>query len=162
MAAWLEFFLSASLFFAQSVKHSQSQKVPQYDAAAIIKLVTVRVLDKDGRPVTDLKREDFVLYDNGKKKIITEFEIHTLSEEGMRVRPSGEATDLVRSVKGMNRRLLIFLEIQGSDVIGMANAKQAALHFVDTQVQPGDQVGTLGFSPMEGFLVREYPTSEHV
>ncbi len=161
IAAWLAVFLSASLFFAQSVKHSQSQKVPQYDAAAIIKLVTVRVLDKDGRPVTDLKREDFVLYDNGKKKIITEFEIHTLSEEGMRVRPSGEATDLVRSVKGMNRRLLIFLDIQGSDVIGMANAKQAALHFVDTQLQPGDEVGILGFSPMKGFLVREYLTTDH-
>jgi VWFA-related protein len=147
--------------FAQSKEAFQSQKVPQHDAAAIIKLVTVRVLDQEGRPVTDLKKDDFVLYDNGKKKIITEFEVHTLSEEGMKVLPSGEAADLARSVEGMNRRLFIFLDIQGSDVNGMANAKQAALHFVDTQLRPGDEVGILGFSPLRGFLIQEYLTTDH-
>lgn len=147
--------------FAQSGKDSQNQKIPQHDAAAIIKLVMVRVLDQEGRPVTDLKKEDFVLYDNGKKKIITEFEVHTLNEEGMKVLPSGEATDLAKSVKGMNRRLFIFLDIQGSDINGMANAKQAALHFVDTQLRPGDEVGILGFSPLRGFLIKEYLTTDH-
>jgi VWFA-related protein len=147
--------------FAQSKEGFQSQKVPQHDAAAIIKLVMVRVLDRGGRPVTDLKKEDFVLYDNGKKKIITEFEVHTLSEEGMKVLPSGEAADLARSVEGMNRRLFIFLDIQGSDVNGMANAKQAALHFVDTQLRAGDEVGILAFSPMRGFLIQEYLTKDH-
>jgi len=160
IAAFFVVILSISLLFGQSEKDSQSQKVPQHDAAAIIKLVTVRVLDQEGRPVTDLKKEDFVLHDNGKKKVITEFEVHTLSEEGMKVRPSGEATDLAKSVKGMNRRMLIFLDIQGSDVNGMANAKQAALHFVDTQLLPGDEVGILGFSPTRGFLIQEYFTSD--
>jgi VWFA-related protein len=153
--------LSVSPIFAQSEKNSQSKNVPQHDAAAIIKLVTVRILDQEGRPVTDLKKEDFVLYDNGKKKVITEFEVHTLSEEGMKVLPSGEATDLTKSVKGMNRRLLIFLDIQGSDITGMANAKEAALHFVDTQLRPGDEVGILGFSPTRGFLIQEYLTTDH-
>ncbi len=147
--------------FAQSGKESRSQKVPQHDAAAIIKLVTVRVLDREGRPVTDLKKEDFILYDNEKKRVITEFEVHTLGEEGMKILPSGEATDLAKSVKGMNRRLLIFLDIQGSDINGMANAKQAALHFVDTQLRPGDEVGILGFSPTRGFLIKEYLTTDH-
>jgi VWFA-related protein len=160
IAAFFAVFLSVSHLFTQSEKDSQEQKVPQHDAAAIIKLVTVRILDQEGRPVTDLKKEDFVLHDNGKKKIITEFEVHILSEEGMKVRPSGEATDLAKSVKGMNRRLLIFLDIQGSDVNGMANAKEAALHFVDTQLRPGDEVGILGFSPTRGFLIKEYLTTD--
>ena len=160
IAAFFAVFLSVSLLFTQSEKDSQEQKVPQHDAAAIIKLVTVRILDQEGRPVTDLKKEDFVLHDNEKKKIITEFEVHTLSEEGMIVRPSGEAPDLAKSVKGMNRRLLIFLDIQGSDVNGMANAKEAALHFVDTQLLPGDEVGILSFSPTRGFLIKEYLTTD--
>ena len=154
-------FLSVSLIFGQSKKDSSQQRVPQHDAAAVIKLVAVRVLDQDGRPVTDLKKEDFILYDNGEKKIITEFEVHTLSEAGMEVRSSGQASELAKAVKGMNRRLFIFLDIQGSDVNGMANAKQAALHFVDTQLRPGDEVGILGFSPMRGFFIQEYQTTDH-
>ena len=161
IAACFAVILSVSLLFAQSEKDSQGQKVPQHDAAAIIKLVTVRILDQEGRPVTDLKKEDFVLHDNGKKKVITEFEVHTLSEEGMKVLPSGETADLAKSVRGMNRRLLIFLDIQGSDINGMANAKEAALHFVDTQLRPGDEVGILGFSPTRGFLIQEYMTTDH-
>ena len=157
----LVIILSVSFLSGQSEKDTQNKKVPQHDAAAIIKLVTVRILDKEGRPVTNLNKEDFVLYDNGKKKVITEFEVHTMSEEGMKVSPSGEATDLAKSVKGMNRKLLIFLDIQGSDVNGMANAKEAALHFVDTQLRLGDEVGILGFSPTRGFLIQEYLTTDH-
>jgi VWFA-related protein len=153
--------LSVSLLFGQSKEDPSQQKVPQHDAAAVIKLVAVRVLDQDGRPVTDLKKEDFILYDNGEKKIITEFEVHTLSEAGMEVRSSGQASELSDTVKGMNRRLFLFLDIQGSDVNGMANAKKAALHFVDTQLRPGDEVGILGFSPMSGFFIQEYLTTDH-
>ena len=154
--------LSVSFIFGQSKKDLQRQRVPQYDTAAVIKLVAVRVLDQDGRPVTDLKKEDFILYDNGEKKIITEFEVHTLSEAGMEVRSSGQASELANTVKGMNRRLFLFLDIKGSDVNGMANAKKAALHFVDTQLRPGDEVGILGFSPMRGFIIQEYLTTDHM
>ncbi len=153
--------LSVSLVFGQSKKDPSQQNVPQHDTAAVIKLVAVRVLDQDGRPVTDLKMKDFILYDNDEKKVITEFEVHILSEAGMEVRSSIQASDLAKAVKGMNRRLFIFLDIQGSDVNGMANAKQAALHFVDTQLRPGDEVGILGFSPMRGFFIQEYLTTDH-
>lgn len=153
--------LSVTLMFGQSEKDSQRQRTLQHDASAVIKLVTVRVLDQDGRPVIDLQKEDFILYDNGEKKVITEFEVHTLSEAGMEVRSSDQKIDLAEAVKGMNRRLFIFLDIQGSDVNGMANAKKAAVHFVDTQLRPGDEVGILGFSPMKGFFIQEYLTTDH-
>ena len=153
--------LSVSLLSGQSKKDPPKQRVPQYDTAAVIKLVAVRVLDQDGRPVTDLKKENFILYDNGKKQIITEFEVHTLSEAGMEVRSQGQASDLAKAVKGMNRRLFIFLDIQGSGATGLANAKKAALHFVNTQLRPGDEVGILGFSYMTGFFIQEYLTTDY-
>ncbi len=153
--------LSVSPLSGQSKKDPPKQRVPQHDAAAVIKLVAIRVLDQDGRPVTDLKKEDFILYDNGKKQIITEFEVHTLSEEGMEVRSPGQASDLAEAVKGINRRLFIFLDIQGSGVTGLVNAKKTALHFVDTQLRPGDEVGILGFSYMTGFFIQEYLTTDY-
>lgn len=153
--------LSVSLISGQSKKVTQGQRTPQYDAAAVVKLVTVRVLDKDGRPVTNLQKEDFILSDNGKKKDITEFEVHTMSEASVEVRPSGQVSDLAGVTKGMNRRLFIFLDIQGSDVNGMVNAKKAALHFVDTKLQSGDEVGIIGFASMTGFFIKEYLTTDH-
>ena len=153
--------LSVFLFSGQTKKDRQEQRTPQYDAAAVVKLVTVRVLDKDGRPVTNLQKEDFILSDNGKKKDITEFEVHTMSEAGVEERPSDQVSDLAGVTKGMNRRLFIFLDIQGADVNGMVNAKQAALHFVDTQLQSGDEVGVIGFASMTGFFIKEYLTTDH-
>ena len=94
IATCLSVILCVTLASGQTKKGSQRQKVPRHDAAAILKLVTVRVLDHEGHPVTSLRKQDFVLYDNGKKKVITEFEVHELSEEGMKVRASGEATSL--------------------------------------------------------------------
>jgi len=152
--------LSVSLFSGQTKKDTQGQRTPQYDAAAVVKLVTVRVLDKDGRPVTNLRKEDFILSDNGKKKDITEFEVHTMSEAGVEVRPSDQVSELAGVTKGINRRLFIFLDIQGSDVNGMVNAKQAALHFVDTKLQTGDEVGIIGFASMTGFFIKEYLTTD--
>lgn len=142
-------------------KASSVQRQPEHDAAAVVKLVMVRVLDQDGRPVTDLQREDFILYDNAEKKVITEFEVHTLSGVDRKARSPDRVSSLAEKAKGMNRRLFIFLDIQGSDVIGMVNAKQAALHFVDTQLRPGDEVGILGFSPMKGVFIQEYLTKDH-
>lgn len=149
------------VLLAGALSASHLQKVPQHDAAAAVKLVTVRVLDRDGRPVTDLRKEDFILFDNGKKQTITEFEVHTISEEGMKVSSPDKAAELAETVEGMNRRIFIFLDIQGSDINGMANAKKAALHFVDTQLRPGDEVGILGFSRMTGFFIQEYLTTDH-
>jgi VWFA-related protein len=160
-AVCFAFFSSFSLLFSHSYRESQRQKIPQHDAAAIVKLVTVRVLDQEGRPVTDLQKEDFILYDNGKKKVITEFEVHILTGEGMKVGPSEEEAEPARQVEGMNRRIFIFLDIQGSDVTGMANAKKAALHFIETMLQPGDELGILGYSPTRGFLIQDYLTTDH-
>jgi VWFA-related protein len=161
IASSLVFISLVSLLAARSNADPEGQKIPQHDAAAIIKLVTVRVLDQEGRPVTDLKKEDFVLHDNGEKKVITEFEVHILSGEGIKAGSSEEAAKEAMQIEGMNRRMFIFLDIQGSDVTGNANAKKAALHFIDTMLMPGDELGLLGFSPTRGFLIQEYLTTDH-
>jgi len=51
----------------------------QYQVSVIRKLIYVMVTDDRGQPVTDLSKEDFILYDNGKEKLLTEFENHTMS-----------------------------------------------------------------------------------
>ena len=60
----------------------------------------------------------------------------------------------------MNRKFFFFLDQQGSDQAGKNKAKTVALHFLDTQVRPGDQVAVIGFYSMSGFYIREYLTSD--
>ena len=134
----------------------------RHDAAAIVKLVSVRVLGPDGRPLTGLRKEDFSIYEDGQPKTITEFEVHALTEAGMTVmpQPPGAADAAVRKGGANVRKIFIFLDQQASDEAGRVKARTAAFRFLDTQVRPGDQVAVIGFYHISGFFIREYLTSD--
>jgi len=138
----------------------QDQQILHYDASALVKLVAVRVLDKDGRPVMGLKKGDFVLTDNGETKTITEFESHTRPEEGMTGAPAEPGVPAAPRILEMNRKIFMFLDLQGNDENGNMNAKTAALSFVATRLRRGDEVGVLGYSPTRGFFIQEYLTAD--
>jgi VWFA-related protein len=135
------------------------QKIPRHDAAAIVKLVPVRVLDQAGRPVTGLKKEDFVLYDNQERKTITEFEVHGLADVGPALQKIKAALGPT-PIPEMKRKYFIFLDIQGSDVNGATNAKKAAQAFVEAKLQPGDEAAVLYYAPMTGLKMVEYLTTD--
>lgn len=66
------------LFTAALVSPAQQPVTPEQATPAIrvttrLVLVDVIVADKDGKPITDLKPEDFLLEDNGKKQTISMF-----------------------------------------------------------------------------------------
>jgi VWFA-related protein len=144
------------------VGQERGQERPlRHDAAATVRLVAVRVLGPDGRPFHGLRKEDFTLYEDGQAKTITEFEVHAMIETGMMITPappSGEAAG--RAAGAAARKLFFFLDQQASDQAGKDKAKVAALHFLGTQVRPGDQVAVLGWYAMSGFYIREYLTAD--
>jgi len=134
----------------------------RHEASAVVKLVPVRVLGPDGRPVLGLKKEDFILYEDDAPRKITEFEAHALTgadtTQAPRVSPSGKEESL--RAGGMNRKLFIFFDFQRSDREGKIKASRAALQFLDREVRPGDEVGVLGFYSMSGFVIRQYLTTD--
>ncbi|RPI75685.1 MAG: VWA domain-containing protein [Desulfobacteraceae bacterium] len=157
IGGWLPAIL---LFWSAS---TGSQQIPRHDASAALKLVSVRVVDEAGRPVAGMRKEDFTLTDNGVAQTITAFEVHALSLTGMTLlRP--DLADAGRTAPSaapaLNRKIFIFLDLQGEDERGAAAAKTTALHFLDTKAGPGDEVGVIGFSPMRGFFIQEYLTSD--
>jgi VWFA-related protein len=154
---------AAFVFAALGQQDRRAQEPPlRHDAAAVIKLVPVRVLGEDGRPVTGLRKEDFTLYEDGQRKTVTEFEVHALTEAGMTVTPAlpPGAGAAARRSGAMNRKFFFFLDQQASDRAGKVKARTAALRFLDTQVRPGDEVAVIGFYAMSGFYIREYLTSD--
>jgi VWFA-related protein len=150
-------FLTGAAVFVPP--QDQVQKIPRHDAAAVVKLVPVRVLDLAGKPVTGLKKEDFILYDNQERKTITEFEVHGLADVGPALRKIETALGTT-PIPELSRKYFLLLDIQGSDVNGTANAKKAAQAFVDTKLLPGDEVAVLYYAPMTGLNVVEYLTAD--
>jgi VWFA-related protein len=151
--------LVPALFFPGQRQPQPQQKIPRHDAAAVVKLVPVRVLDTAGNPVIDLKKEDFVLFDNKERKVITEFEVHRLQRIPANLDLAGPELGTT-PVPEMGRKYFLYLDIQGSDANGTANAKKAAIEFVETRLLPGDEAALLYYASMTGLNMVEYLTGD--
>lgn len=142
-----------------------AQKELQHEVAVTLKLIQVYVTDKEGNPVTNLKKEDFIIWDNGKLQKITDFETHFTDlptkdrKPALAVKPPEKAVPSPSPVR-MNRKFFLFLDIQRNDPIGMIKSKRVARYFVETQIQPGDEVGVFSFQPSAGFVLHEYLTQD--
>ena len=65
----------------------QSQQPPTIRSRTTLVPVDVRVIDRDGKPVTDLKKEDFTVLENGIRQDVRFFDMHTLTPEAPRPGP---------------------------------------------------------------------------
>lgn len=151
--------------FAQagpSGQETRQDRPLRHDAAAVVKLIAVRVLGPEGRPVAGLSKGDFRLFEDGQPKTITEFEVHAITPAGMTLEPpappSGQAA--AWAAGAMNRKLFFFFDQQASDRAGKDKALAAALRFLDAEIRPGDEVAILGWYAMSGFFIREYLTTD--
>lgn len=145
---------------ASGASQNQAQKVLRHDAAAVVKLVPVRVLDATGRPVRGLGKGDFALRDNGELKTITEFEAHESGDTGFA--DAANAADLaaarVRPETG--RKYFFILDMQATGMFGNRDAKNAVLEFVENHLHPGDEACVMTFGALTGLVLREYLTAD--
>lgn len=160
------FFYSSLIFLHSEITQEEKiQKTLQHEAAVTLKLIQVYVTDKEGNPVSDLKKEDFKLWDNEKQQKITDFETHVFVFPKKEPEPAQAVVSPEKIVPSlppipMNRKFFIFLDIQRNDPIGVIKSKRVARYFVETQIQPGDEVGVFSFQPSAGFVLHEYLTTD--
>jgi len=148
----------------ESIQTQKYQKALQYEVTVVLKLVQVFVTDKNGNPVTDLTKDDFILHDNGKLQTITDFEKHISAKPDKKVEETLEEVKLPPPQKiqtRMNRKFILLLDVDRNSVRGLALSKKAALHFIDTQVQSTDEVGVFSYSSLGGLVIHEYLTTDH-
>lgn len=114
-------------------------------------LVNLVARDKKGNLVRDLKKEDFTLFEDGKKQEISTFDFENVDQmltagaaEPMVSGTTGEAS-LLRAKKiepsldARNRRLmLLFFDFSAMDPEQIDRAVDAAKKFVATAMQPAD------------------------
>jgi VWFA-related protein len=141
----------------------QEQPQLRHEVKVTLKLVQVYVTDKKGNPVLDLSKDDFLVNDEGEKQDLTEFEKHvlTLPSEREAAPAAVVATPASPSRELMPRKFFLFFDYAFNNAIGIEKSRKAALHFVDTQVQPQDEVGVLSYSAMKSLRLHEYLTTDH-
>jgi len=147
----------------------QLQKPLQHEVSVTLKLVQVYVTDKKGKPVQDLQKSDFIVYDKGQRKEITDFEKHILNRPPVKAEPQPAEEKIVPTTLppgdqvplAITRKFFLFLDFAFNNQQGVNKSKEAALHFIDTELSPGDQVGLLSYSMLKGLSIHEYLTTNH-
>lgn len=98
--------------------------------------VDVLVLDKDNRPVSGLKREDFQLYDNDKLQEITHFSYEVSKQRG------GETSALPKTIAPgeLNRVIAFVIDTLHMNPDSVYRTRVMLQDFVDKQMSAGDLV----------------------
>ena len=136
----------------------QLQKPLQHAVSVALKLIQVYVTDKNGDPVPGLTPADFEISDDGAPMRITDLEYHTavLPGAGAAAAPAEKS-----AAAKLNRKFILWLDFGFNDPSGIKRAKEAGLHFLDTQVRPEDQIALISSSSLTGIAVNEYLTGDH-
>lgn len=149
-----------------TIQKKTNQKELQHEVTVTLKLIQVYVMDKDSNPVMDLGIDDFEIYDGKKRMELTEFEEYTLTlptdekkpEEPV-IKPESEKE--VSPQEKITRKFFLFFDFAYNNATGFEKSKDAALHFIDTQLHPTDEVGVLSYSSMMSLILHEYLTTDH-
>ena len=112
--------------------------------------VSALVLDKHGNPITDLKKEDFEIYDEGKRQSIRLFSAAAASLPGsMESPPAGPPpvshsplvySNRVEESSRSNAITIILVDEGGATWEELAFARSRIVRFL-RQIQPGDRIG---------------------
>lgn len=143
---------------------TKEQQALQYEVTVTLKLVQVYVADRKGNPVVDLTKEEFTIYDNGKKQSVTEYEKHILALPPAKAELQPELTQEAIPAQPselISRKFFLIFDFAYNNSRGLLKSKQAALHFINTQLQPSDEVGLLSYSASRSLTLHEYLTTNH-
>jgi VWFA-related protein len=140
------------------------QKPLQHEVAVTLKLIQVYVTDKNGKPAANLDKSAFRVFDNGELQTITEFERHMAPAALLGATEPSAKEALVpteTAAPRMGRKFFVLIDLDSNDFEGIARSRTAALHFLDTQTLPSDEVGVFSSSSMRGIILHTYLTMDH-
>jgi VWFA-related protein len=127
------------------------QTRPQFRASTTLVPVDVRVLDRRGRPVTDLTQDDFTVLEDGVPQAISHFSSHAM----VAMEPTPERARLLRTTRSLEaepQEHRVFLILLGRGRLqGPSKGLDATLHFVRNQLLPQDLVAVQAWNRATDF-----------
>ena len=118
--------------------------------------VDVRVVDKDGKPITDLKQSDFTIAEDGIPQTIRHFSTQALiAEKTVTPAPVRPALRKAATPEIATQNKRVFLIVIGRAGFGGANGPSkevpGLINFVRTRLLPQDQVSILAYNRATDF-----------
>ena len=160
----------AAMVWAVPQTSGPTQKPLQHEVAVTLKLIQVYVTDKNGKPAMNLGKADFRLFDNGQPVTITDFEVSRAPDVSPGPPPPSAKTGMTAVLPArpspsppaaqLGRKFFFFFDLDSNDLPGIAKARAAALHFLDTAVQPADEVGVFSYTFMSGIVMHAFLTAD--
>jgi VWFA-related protein len=117
--------------------------------------IDVQVTDRDGKPIKDLKQEQFRVSEDGKPQNISTFEYNdieqietagTAGEEPITI-PLGAVSspEAVKSVARDHRMIVLFFDLTSLQAEDLLRSTRAAERYIREQMTPADLVGVVAF-----------------
>lgn len=157
MAVWIGALAAGAGAIAQAPETPEvrgHESAPSFRIRVESNLVTVTVVvrDKDGRPVGNLERKDFRLFDSGKPQEITGFRIETTAPKPAAAEaPASKPREAIAPVAPPTpqRFVALFFDDFHMPVEDVARTRNAAWHYVSTAVGAEDRVAIFTSSAKE-------------
>ena len=159
---WILGSAACLLVLMRAAGQAPAQQAPlRHEVSVTLKLVQVYVTDKSGRPVADLTRDEFRVFDGGKRVVVTEFERHEVrsAEQAVEARPAAPVPS-PPEIPSIKRKFILFFDFAFNTHKGVAAGVQAALDFLDDKVGPGDETALVSYSMLGGLKIHEFLTPD--
>jgi VWFA-related protein len=153
--------LCLGLLFSSTHAQQQSQQQAPQQTDDVIRISTdliqtdVTVLDKQGRFVDNLRREQFELLIDGKPQPITFFErlkAGSTSEETQLAAAKGSPGKEVVRLTERGRTIFFYLDDMHLSASSLIRTRKMLLQFVEKEMRPNDQVAITSANGQVGFL----------
>jgi VWFA-related protein len=130
-------FLLPSLWLALA---PGPQTTPSFPTEIEVITIDAVVVDREGRPVTGLAREDFRVIEDGKPREIVSFEAYDRGGTTIDETPPAPVATNARGTELRGRAFALLLDDVFTPLQGSAEVRQAAESFLRNSVGPGDEV----------------------
>jgi len=101
---------------------------------------------RDGKPITDLQRDEIELLEDGKPQTVKDFEhvrVATSVPQDLRVEPNTVTESREMAADARARVFVVFLDTYHTTVEGSANMRQPLIRFIDRLLGPDDLVAVM-------------------
>jgi VWFA-related protein len=136
---------------AQPRNQGARQEIPAFRSRVTLVPLDVRVLDRDGKPVTDLMQADFTIREDAVPQAIAHFDAHGLVPEA----PPPRTRPALRQAPGDQltaQRGRTFLIVLGRNRIQQPfDGVGAMIQFVRERLLPQDQVAVMAYNRVTDF-----------
>lgn len=136
----------------QKAPSSSEQRPPAVTLETTLIQLDVFVTDKSGRPVTDLRREDFAVFENGAPQVVTHFSVESFDASyEPPATAEGQAAPRAIGAAGSDRTVLVLVDDNHLTAQNLVPVKRMLHDFVLYELRDDDQfilmtsTGSLGF-----------------